>query len=484
MKNKIFVIILFISVAAFAGSSCKKSFLELKSEQSTDAEVAIIDIPSMRAAINGVYDLMQDDSYYGRTFTLLPDLMADNDYISSQNAGRYLDYDTYSTTKGDSYARDAWNQMYRIIVNANFIIQKGTPLEVPDDDKAEQTAIIGEAYTIRALVHFDLCRLFAQPYNFTADAGHPGIPIVTKSSTSIEDLIKPLRNSVKEVYDTVINDLQTAIDMLPKTVPGKSSSYKGMITLNAAKALLSRVYLYKSDWANAEDMATQVIESGQYHLLPGSSLVTDFGMADNSETIFEIQYSEIDNEGTNSLAYIYNQAGYGDVIATKNLYDQYSADDSRRGFMVIGNRNSRGGEKNVPLVVKYNNNDNIYSANIKVIRLAEVYLNRAEAAAHLNQDSLAREDLKKIAMRGDPGVVIDPSLSGQPLIDRILLERRKELAFEGHRLFDLTRNGLSFESYLSGGETIQIDYPNDKAILPIPEAETNVNTNIQQNAGY
>ena len=471
-------------VSLVFGSSCKKSFLELQSQSSTDAQVSIVDIPSMRAAINGVYDLMQDDTYYGRTVTLLPDLMADNDFVSNQNAGRYLDYDQYITTKGSSYARDTWNQVYRIIVNCNFIIQKGTPLQLPDADKVEQAAIIGEAYAIRALAHFDLCRLYAQPYNFTADASHPGIPIVTQSSTSIEDLIKPSRNTVKEVYDTVVNDLQKAITLLPTTIPGKSSSFKGMVTLNAAKAILSRVYLYKGAWQDAEDIATEVIISNKYKLLPASNLVSDFNSVDNSETIFEIQYSDIDNEGTNSLAYLYNQNGYGDILGTLDLYNQYSTDDARRGFMLKGTRNAKGGEKNVPLVLKYNNSTTIYAGNIKVIRLAEVYLNRAEARAHLDEDGDAIKDIETIAQRSDPSAVIDPLLTDQPLIDRILLERRKELAFEGHRLFDLTRNKINFTKYQSGTSTIDVTYPSNKTILPIPEAETDVNKNINQNDGY
>lgn len=485
MTNKIFLSIFSVSLLVLITSSCKKSFLDLKSEQSTDASVAFTNLESMRAAINGVYDLMQDDTYYGRTTTLLPDLMADNDYVSTQNAGRYLDYDRYTATKNSGYAEDAWNRIYRIITNCNFIIEKGGALQLPTSDQAEQSTIVGEAYTIRALAHFDLCRLYAQPYNFTPDASHAGIPIVTHSSSSIEDLIKPSRNSVKEVYDTVITDLQKAISMLPKKIPGKSSSYKGMVTLNAAKAILSRVYLYKQDWVNAEKLASEVIVDNQYQLLPNATFVSNFLTLDNSETIFEIQYSEIDNQGTNSLAYIYNQKGYGDILATMDLYNQYSATDVRRSFMQIGNRNAKGGEKNVPLVLKYNNEANVYSGHIKVIRLAEVYLNRAEANAHIpGNEALAIADLEKIAKRSDPSVVIDPTLTGQDLIDRILLERRKELAFEGHRLYDLTRNKMDFTKYQSGTTTITVDYPAQKTILPIPQAETDVNKNISQNEGY
>src|SRR5699024_974955 len=111
-----------------------------------------------------------------------------------------------------------------------------------------------------------LCNFFAHPYNYTADASHLAVPLVLKSSIDASKIKYPGRSTVKEVYDAIIHDFKEAIKRLPEVIPDKSSSYKGMITLNAAKALLSRVYLYMGDWEDTKKMAADVISSGQYSL--------------------------------------------------------------------------------------------------------------------------------------------------------------------------------------------------------------------------
>lgn len=464
-------------------SSCKKSFLDLHSKEATDARLAIVDIESMDYAIHGVYALMQNSDYYNRTFYLLPDLMSDNVYLSHRNR-YYSAFDKYEFTADNSYVEGTWGQILKVIVNSNFIIQKGSDIEVPDKDTAKQNAIVGEAYAIRALANFDLCRMYAQPYNFTSDASHPGVPLILKSSISIDDLTYPSRSSVKEVYTAVVEDFKEAIKRLPKKIPGQSSSFKGMITLNTARALLSRVYLYMGDWSDCEEMATEVINSRQYSLLATNDLVSEYSSQNTSESIFEIINTFTDNSGSNSAAYYYNQAGYGDALPTWDLYNTYAPTDVRRDFMGIGNRSGSGGEKNVPLVTKYMKLGGNFEQDVIVIRLAEVYLNRAEADAHLAQDSAALADLGTIAERADPAVVINPALTGQDLINRVLLERRKELAFEGQRLFDLTRNKLSFYKYRTGGDSTMISYPSDNTIFPIPQNERDVNINLAQNPGY
>jgi hypothetical protein len=478
-KNR-FYSILTIAAILFGLCSCGKSFLDIPSTSDVDATKAITDINGMKTALNGIYDELQDDNYYDRTFILLPDLMADNVYISEKNSGRYLGYNRYNVTRFDGYADDLWDHVYRMIVNANLIIKEGPSVSV--NKKIEKQAIIGQAYAIRALGYFDLIRAFAQPYNFTSDASHLGVPLVTNSSINLPKKIKkPSRGTVKEVYDQIIADFKEAIDKLPTTLPGHSSSFKGMITKNAAKALLSRVYLYKEDWKDCNKLTTDVINSGQYQLLSTNDLVSNFNKPNNSETIFEIINTESDNPSTNSIGSFYNQqSSYGDALATYDLYNIYAPTDVRRNFMKIGDRNAHGAENNVPLVLKYGSTED----NIKVIRLAEVYLNRAEAEAHLGQDNDAISDLKKVAQRGDPNVVIDPTLTGQGLVDRILLERRKELSFEGQRLFDLTRNKKSFTKYRSEFEKIDVKYPSNKTILPIPESAIDVNPNLTQNSGY
>src|SRR5699024_5192118 len=159
------------------------------------------------------------------------------------------------------------------------------------------------------------------PYNYTDDASHLGIPLVLESSINVDELTYPSRSSVKEVYDAIVEDLKQAVKRLPKTVAGESSSFKGRITLNTAKALLSRVYLYMEKWTEAEKMATEVIDSNQYSLLSTSNFVDEYSEANNSESIFEIVNTFTDNSGSSSVAYYYNQDGYGDGLPSWNLYN-------------------------------------------------------------------------------------------------------------------------------------------------------------------
>lgn len=481
-------IILQVLLMALCFSACKKDFLEIDPTGQTAVNMVIIDLPSTKAAVTGTYSLLQSAAYYGRSVIILPDLMADNLYISRKNSKRYTSYDEYITASNDGTASGTWNILYRTIVNSNIIISKGEQLVVPETQVAEMTHLIGEAYTLRALAHFDLLRFYAAPYNATPDASHIGIPVVIKSGTSKEEVISPKRNTVKEGYAQIVKDLQKALTILPPTAPvGFSASNKGHIGYYAAKALLARVYLYMGDWPNAEAMATDVITGNKYTLLTNANYVSgssNFRTQNNSETIFEVQFTATNNLKTDAVsAFLLQTGSYGDGLATDDLYNQYTATDVRRGFITKGKRSGSGGEDPAFVINKYNN-ITTYEEGSKVIRLSEVYLIRAEARAkQTGKDGLAAADLDVIAKRADASKPTTTE-TGIALQNLILLENRKEFAFEGHRLFDLTRNKLSFIKYRTDGITLPIANTSLKTILPIPLAEMNVNPNMEQNEGY
>lgn len=465
-------------------ASCKKNFLAVDPQQNTDVSQAITDIAGMRAGINGIYSLLQSSNNYGRTISLLPDLMADNLYISILNANRYQPQDQYVTTASDAMATGLWNNLYNVVANSNLLLAKGPNVSAVNADTAEKRKIIGEAYAIRALAYFDLVRFFAQPYNYSANAAHMGVPIVTVTGTDQTSVVAPGRNTVKQVYDQIISDLQAASNNLSATT---GTTAKGRFNLYGAIALLSRVYLYKEDWANAIAQATAVIGSGKYGLLARATLVDDFKKQYTAESIFEVANTTTDNLSTDWIGYFYNQGGYGDALATDGLYNLYSATDARKSFMTRSRRTGSGGENPANIVNKYSN-ITTFDENVKVLRLAEMYLNRAEAYARNGQETQARADLNVIITRADsdPLALIGAAVTGQALIDAILRERRKELAFESHRLFDLTRNKISFVKVRRGGATINVNYPENKTVLPIPQRELDANPNIkgQQNPGY
>lgn len=453
-------------------ASCSDSFLDINPEQSVSAENAVVDLITLQTALNGVYSKLQDQNYYGRTYNLIPELMADNLYLSSRNTGRFLEYENFVVSERNTEAEGLWEKGYEVIANATRAIEGGKTLQ--GTTTAQQGSInqlIGEALALRALAHFDLVRMFAQPYNFTADAGHIGIPVITEVNIV---QTSPKRNSVKEVYTQINNDLTTALGLMT------TQKGKGTFSVGAVKALAARVALYQDDRINAIKYSSEVISTGGYTLINNNSYATLWSTKLNVETIFEIVNTTADNQGSSSLGHFFSVAGYADALVTTELYNLYDINDVRRTAITAGVKPSA--EKNALFVNKLPRGP-LSDDNIKILRLAEQYLIRAEAYAKQGENILAQNDLNVIMKRANPNA-LNATEIGTELLNRILEEKRKELAFEGHRLFDLNRNKKDLK-IIQSENSLTISYPNDKFILPIPLKEINSNPNIKpQNTGY
>lgn len=458
--------------AIIALSACSSDFLDIDPEQNVPSENAVVDIKTLQTAVNGVYSKLQSDAYYGRSMYVIPELMADNLYLSSRNTGRYLDFDNFIVNEENTYVEDTWNAIYEVVANATKVIDGGEKLEATTTEQQNEiNQLLGEVYAIRALAHFDLARLFAQPYNFTAAADHLGIPLV---NTSTDENISPSRNTVSEVYAQINSDLNMAISNLTST------NNDGRFTNYAAKALAARVAIYQDNYSNAIKYSSEVIEKGGYSLVSNENYSDIWASEFNSESIFEIINTIADNEGTNSLGHYFDLSGYADALVTPDLYNSYDANDIRKTTVTEGSK--QGAEDNALFVFKFPEGTQ-YTDNIRILRLSEQYLIRAEAYAKNNEFDKAQADLETIMKRANP-TTEDVTETGQALIDKIIEERRKELAFEGNRLFDLNRNKMDV-SIIQGENSIEATYPNDKFILPIPLDELNANPNIKpQNPGY
>ncbi|UNY99167.1 RagB/SusD family nutrient uptake outer membrane protein [Zhouia spongiae] len=470
--SKYIKIILIATVVFSISTSCSSDFLEIDPEQNVAAENAVTDINTLQTAINGVYSKLQSADYYGRTMYVIPELMADNLFLSSRNTGRYIDYDSFIVSEEDTFADNTWNILYEVIVNANRAIAGGEKLEAISTGQQEQIdQLVGEGYALRALAYFDLIRLFAQPYNFTPDASHTGVPIV---NTVNEDEVSPARNTVQEVYSQINLDLNSAINKM------KITKKDGRFSKNAAKALAARAFLYQEDFVNAIKYSTEVIDSGDFSLVTNDAYNSIWEDKFNPESIFEIVNTIADNEGSNSLGHYFDPDGYADALVTDDLFNLYAPGDKRLSVIVEGAKS--GAEESALFVGKFPKGTS-HDDNIRILRLAELYLIRAEAYAKTNKIAEAQTDINTISSRGDINSA-PISDTGEALTDRILLERRKELAFEGHRLFDLNRNKKDVR-IIQSENIINASYPNDKFILPIPLNELNANPNIEpQNPGY
>ncbi len=473
--KKIFKVLMTASVVAMA-TGCSESYLDVKMEQQVATGNAVRDLPSLNTAVNGVYNDLQSSSYYGRSFMLIPEIMSDNAFVSQNNAGRYLDYDAFIVDENDGYAKGTWDILYHVIANANIIIEQASTLEFNDELKDEANQLIGEAHALRALAYFDLSRFFSQPYNFTADASHPGVILVTSNLSG--EILNPERSSVKAIYEQIESDLEQAIAKM--TV----NSDQGRLSVLATKGIKAKVHLYKEEWDKARKLATEVISDGAYVLLTNAEYAGSWASAYSSESMFSVANTLVDNPGSNALGYFYAQVGYGDGLSSQDLFDLFDPADVRLDLMEQGVRT--GAEDPAFFVNKYAQAAT-KEDNIPVLRLSEMYLIRAEANAELGgaDEAAAQADLETIIKRAWP-TAPDVVETGQALKDKILEERRKELNFEGNRLFDLNRKKKDI-NMIRSTESFVETYPNDKFILPIPIAEINANTSLtasDQNPGY
>ena len=450
--------------------------LNVLPEDELPTNEALSDLNGLETAIRGAYSALRGLSYYGRNFYVIPEAASDNILISLSNSGRFLNENRYNLNELRTQS-GLWNSGYNIIKRVNNVLESID--NIPSNQEDERNNILVQAYFVRALVHFDLARTFCQPWP-KGNGSQLGVPVVTQSLID-----NPPRNSLSEVYDQVISDLTaciTAFDAIQNS--DKSWSPPFFASKLAAQALLSRVYLYKEDNTNAEAAATAAINSN-IQLVAGNSYVsywnseafTDPGVGRFIEDIFTIRVLEVESLGAENLGLIYMVEGFGDLRPTEDILAILGTNDVRRQLI-----QTIGGDEYVYKFPGRNNVPGLTSP--RVLRLSEIVLNRAEARAKLGDVAGATSDLNIIRTRAGIGA-INPS-AGE-ILDEVLLERRRELAFEGHRSFDIFRNGrdlVRIECNLPSGLNCTVPFSSHLTAFPIPITELNANPNMVQTEGY
>lgn len=437
--------------------------LDLEPQQSLSDTEALSDFASLQTALIGAYHGMQDVDYYGRNFLVMPEAQGDNILVSLENSNRFLQSAGYNYTISNGDVTDFWNDTYELIASINNLVNSFE--NVTDGTESERNQVLGEALFIRGLAYFDLARAFGRPY--TEDGGaSQAVPIVL-----VSELGTPPRNTVSEVYTRVLQDLQQAKGLM------NNDGAPFLASADAVDALLSRVYLYMGDNANAISSANSVIGGGNYTLIPQADFIDSWALDNTSEEIFTLKFQADESFGADNLGRIYIPEGYGDLRPTQDIMDLFAAGDIRADFIrtVDGDEYQYKfpGILGVPGL-----------ASPKLLRLAEVILNRAEAYAKSNDFTNAKADLNTIRNRAGLAS-IDPA--NTEVLKEVLLERRRELAWEGHRSFDIYRNGESLVRIECNALALNaciVNATDTRIIFPIPEAEINANANMVQNPGY
>lgn len=432
--------------------------LNVQPTQSIEQSQALNTEQDVQGTLVGAYDGLSDVNLYGGGIQYIGDLLGDNrDVLFGGTFATVDEIWRKAVTTSNTVTRDLWLDGYGTINRANNVL---AALDKVSADRRGNFE--GQARFVRGALYFELVKAFAKSYNDGSPTTNLGVPLVLTPTNLVSDADNRARNTVAEVYAQVLDDLTKAESLLPTVqtgffAPAVAGATAGFATKGSAQAMLARVYLQQQNFAAARDAANRVITAGTFTLAPTfAGAFTDA----SPETIFKIVVT--DQDGVNDLNTFYastlNQ-GRGDVRVQAKFRNLYAANDLRGQFFNRANQNT--------FTSKFNDQ----YGDVPVVRLAEMYLTRAETNLRLNTSvgDTPLNDVNRIRARASA-----TPLTAVTLAD-ILLERRLELAFEGQQLADIKR---------TGGTVGTTAYNANNLVLPIPQREIDTNKNLVQNAGY
>ena len=463
--------ILVACLTGFVLSSCSDSFLQLAPVSNPNAgnffkTKADFDLASNAAyaTLYTVYNPEGPVSYAG-------ELMGDNVTILniSGNMADKWQFRDYTLAPANTMVYQFWQDFYKSLYNINIVISK---IESADVDAAYKDKIKGEMLFLRSLYYFQMVQIWGD------------LPLVTAPITA-EESYGILRSPVSEVYAQIVKDLQFAASKLPLVAT------VGKVSKGAAQSLLGKVYLTMGDKANAATTLKEVVNSGQYQLLPSYATLWSPTNKNTKESIFEIQYLGGSSTAPfsdyylgffpNSNALGFYGSGMNQVV--DDVWNEYESGDSRRVASIdTGFVDAKGTftkvkfpkkwqDKAAPIIgqrIAANN-------NFIVLRYADVLLLLTEATGDAQYLNLVRKrvGLPEYGTAAYPTKYNTIELATEH-------ERRVELAFEFQRWFDLKRTNRALTVLTAKGKTVT----EAKLLIPIPNVVRDQNSKITQNAGY
>ena len=461
MKTKnilsIFILISFMS--------CSKEFTDLSPISERNTGSFYTSANDFEVALAGVYNTLLSQGVYNEAIWIMNDLRSDITFWDAGGlAAAIVTYADFEETTIDYVGRDSWIAHYKGIGRANSVIGRIEDVEM---DASQKTRIVGEAKFLRSLLYYNLATTFGN------------VPLVLNEATSADDDKENVQVPIAQIYSQIAADLTEAESSLPSTAKG------GRATKGAAAALLGKVHLTQGDKTSAASALKRV--SG-YSLVDNYTDLWGVENEFNKESIFEVSYES----GYGVLGNLYTSAMNTELGATvtsgprnfptKSLISSYEAGDTRFeasiagiGSEVVGFASDGAG-----WCIKYGttnpSTDNDGPNNWVVLRYADVLLMLAEA---LGESTESYGYINQVRARAGLGAI--SSSTAGTFAEKLLQERKVELAFEGHRWPDLKRFGVAASVMSSDPRAIDI---RGRLNLAIPQREMDINPDFVQNPGY
>lgn len=468
MKKIVFYLSVYLLTALFGLTSCSDSFLDTRSSTDLSDKLVFKTTESTRGVLYGIYKYMRSwgcTSYVRmdccglHTNLLTYDVMGP-DITVLQGSWYFYDYDYWHTGSETIFKTDhLWQFYYTIINNCNNILFYVADAEGP---LSEKEAIEAEAKALRAFSYYHLVQLYQQTYRIAKDK--PGVPIYTKPAEGKAE--NTPRSSVGKVYELITEDLEYAVQHLP--VERESKYY---VNLNVAEGMLARVYMTMGLWSEAAKMAGLARKG--YPLMTAEQWTQGFNDLNNPEWIWGVHQTAEQNVGWGSTFSVldFQRGDQKNFRINNKLAERYTSTDIR-GTLITSVGNLLGNRK-------FREPDAINLGQMVLMRSAEMYLIEAEAKARLKEYETAQDLLFELQKQRDSQAG-KSQLTGDELIEQILLERRKELWAEGFGLFDLLRCQKPLKR--EGDHTSLKNYPANSwaFIFQIPRSELDVNKGIKE----
>jgi hypothetical protein len=502
---KKYILSIYIGFAAMVLFGCKKAIDENIRPFNDKADTELLTtIDGLSTATNGNYALLvtnsAGDTPYDVSWFNMSELKGNNLLSVTQ---------AYPQTRNDSYifnnspsqgpTTSFWRMSYRVIFGTNKVIDA-----VKDGEDAAHDQVKGENYFLRGLAYFNLVRAYGRPY-YQNNADGLAVPISLNSLVTKD--YQPKRNTVKEVYAQVVSDLEKAAALMTQT---RGNNYASK---EAAWALLSRVYLYMGGTTGAPqnanntkvvEYADKVIASNKYTLITGTTYSSSFASDSkaNKEFIFSFRHDDANGNYINEFLSprdVFGNPYQGEYAASPDYMAILNQNplDLRLKFITVEN------DKRITTVDKSRNSVNKFNyqqiapvggfdfsarsrSGTPYLRLAEMYLNKAEALAKAgnNTDALIAVNVVRVRANAPAWTTATLATAGLTVFQAALNERRLELSWEGHSSYDLFRNGLPMtRNYIDYSTTIPLTIqPDDKRVVfPLPPVEIQLNPSLDQN---
>ncbi len=454
--------------------------LELQDPSSLPPEVALSDISGMRAMVNSQYRRVTEFSFYGQQANLHGDVLADNADIVNRT-GRYEQ--EWVNAIGATPGR--WDR-YVSINESNFVIAKVGNLTGADPivngTPAERDQLKGESYFLRALNYFELHRVYSYEPGKEVSGWNEGVILRTTPTEGASNADLRARSTNLEGYQLMEADLLEAINLLPEPTGLAAGQFPYRASKMAARALLARLYLYWGRYGDAATQADLVLAYTQSPLTTAATWNGSWALAPHPESIFEASiaasdWSGVDGPNNSMNSIMTNQlSGSQYVLAgSPELIAAHEVGDVRLTRFV-----NTAGTLDKYQTRKWPGELGQFRENIPIIRRAEVLLIAAEAKARNNNEAGATTAIN--LLRTNRGLTATTA-TGAALLTVIMNERRIELAFEGHRFYDLKRLGLPISKSAASAAPALV--PSDFRILGrLPLDQVVLNKNMAQNPGY